>query len=997
MGSRSSSPILVGRDTAIAELWGALDAVETDPRRVILVEGEAGIGKTRVLAALVADLAGRSPATQVLSGRCIELGQGALPYGAIAEILDELGHASTDPLAGRALRLRDHLSGALNEPAGEASAESRGRVFIELRDVVVSAAGDQPLLLIIDDLHWADQSTLDVIAYLSSRLVATPIVLVLAYRSDEIDRRHPLRPLLAALQRGSVLSHVALGPLGEGEIWQQAAAILGDGADDAFVRRVVDLADGNPFHVEELLALGGPWASLPASLRSVMLARIERLDEAALSVVREAAVIGREVDEELLSATGEWDPTELREALRSAVDEFIFVPTADGRRYRFRHALLREAVYDDLLPADRIALHRRVADVLDAGTGGFARSPVLAAVELARHRDAGLQVEAARHAFATAGDLAMRARAWNEAASAFDRVLELDASLGRDLDGEAYALACVASRALWYAGKSGPARALLESTLDRAGPRIDPLDVGAGWIQLANLLNDIGEDDAAKEATDRARAITPRHPPNPVRVQVMGSLASHWMIVSRSRRAVRLATCVIAMADAMGLTYLSAEARAQRGPALLALGRIDEARRDAEVGRAYAESPGDPWSLGVVLFNFGGSLFEVGAFEEGLAQMVEASAIGTELGMESSWHPWVHASAASYSFWLGRWDEADRHLAIAESHPLSGQPLSIAAYVRAMLAAHRQDDAKFSLALADSQRAAPNIPIHAVLSRIAHTRNLLLHDDPESAMEVVAAGLSELADTDDLSSRTMLATLGAEAAADAAERQRARRDATTAATWAERSHAHAAFCQDLSDGRIVRDSIGSPITIAHAAAAAAHASRAAGIADPEACLRAADAYDDTKAVQLAAWARYRVAEAALTAGDPDLARRTLIEASTTARRVGDAALTARIEDLARRARIDLVEATGPADDRPQGGKPSQRVPVDDNPWHLTDREMEVLGLVAEGLTNREISRRLFITEKTASSHVTHILDKLGVSSRTEAALAAARSGVLPPD
>jgi DNA-binding CsgD family transcriptional regulator len=218
---------------------------------------------------------------------------------------------------------------------------------------------------------------------------------------------------------------------------------------------------------------------------------------------------------------------------------------------------------------------------------------------------------------------------------------------------------------------------------------------------------------------------------------------------------------------------------------------------------------------------------------------------------------------------------------------------------------------------------------------------------------------------------------------------RARRDAAGAVAWVDRASGYADLATDLAAGRVVRGSRGTPLTLAHAAHAKAHARRSAGDADPGAWKAAVGAYLQIGALPSVAWTTFRLAEADLVAGDRVAARDSLSEARATALAIGDVALVAAIDGLGRRGRLDL-------DEREAALLASAVVPAapPSNPWNLSKRESEVLALVAEGLTNRAIAGRLFISEKTSSSHVTHILDKLGVSSRTEAALAAARAGVL---
>jgi DNA-binding CsgD family transcriptional regulator/tetratricopeptide (TPR) repeat protein len=989
MVGRASSPVLVGRQPAMDALRGAVERAPAEGRCVILVEGEAGIGKSRFLAEfareIAADIEG-GISTRLAFGHGILLVEGPLPYGPIVELLDELAHLADDPVAERLTTLRDGLSGMV-AGAVPSSPGVRGPLFLELREALIAAAGQGRLILVIDDAHWADRSTLDLIAYLASRLAGTSVVLLLSYRSDELDRRHPLRPLLAELQRGLVVERIVLEPLPRAAVADLIRGISGREIDAAFSERVLDLADGNPFHVEQLLALGGPSRSLPASLRDVLLARIERLDPLTLAVVRDAAVVGREIEARLLALVSSRTDSVVRQALGEAVELFILNPTAEGHRYSFRHALIREAVYEDLLPADRVALHRRVADALTAQPDLASASPVAAAAELARHRDAAQQPELARELYAIAGGVAMRARAWSEAASAYERVLALDSDHDELLDDDRLATIRVAARAMWYSGRPQQAAELLRTTLTRAESTCDPLVVAEAWLELAVVLNDLGIVGESKAAGERALVFAPRQPPNRVRVRAMGSLASQRMIEGRHRKSIRLANCVIAIADRIGAVDVMAEARAQRGPALLSTGHVDEALRDLELGRQIATDAGDVLALGIVLYNGAASFGAVGAYESGLAMALEASSIANDLGLEAAWNVWLLPVAADYCYRLGRWEEADRHLAAGRFLEMSGPPLVIASATAASLAAHRGDSTGAVRYLADAEVSAAPGEL-AGLWRSARAEARLIADDAPAAIVAVDDGIDALSGTDDLGVRAVLAALGARAAADLAERASARRNDAEARRWLERAHGYAGLTRDIDEGRLVRGSIGSRLTRASAASAEAHSQRAAGHSDPALWLTAVDAYAAIHAQPMVAWTRLRLGEAALITGDRSLAHHELLEGRAAATAMGDPALVDAIDALARRGRLAL--------DKP--GDPPAAASLDSppaaNPWSLSDREMEVLGLVAEGLTNREIARRLFIAEKTASSHVTHILDKVGVTSRTEAALAAARAGVL---
>ncbi|MEX1265031.1 MAG: AAA family ATPase, partial [Actinomycetota bacterium] len=329
MGRRFRSARLVGRDRDLADLLDAVLRVDPD-RPVILVSGEAGIGKTRLLGELVDRLAETpgdtaDPKPLVVRGSCLRLTAGDLPFAPILEILDAFGHrAATPELEG----LRGRLAGEGAEGVG--SAQARTMRFIEIHNTLVEAAGDARLVIVIDDLHWADQSTLDLLLFLARRLRGSQLVLIAAYRSDELHRRHPLRPVAAELSRGFVREAIDLAPL-DGDAVAEQIAELGALTNPDVAQAILDRAQGNPFYVEELVALEPGRSTLPASVRDVLLARLAILDLVTVRVLGACAVVGRDVDESLVGELLEFDGPSITEALSTAVDHSILVPALDGR------------------------------------------------------------------------------------------------------------------------------------------------------------------------------------------------------------------------------------------------------------------------------------------------------------------------------------------------------------------------------------------------------------------------------------------------------------------------------------------------------------------------------------------------------------------------------------------------------------------------------------------------------------------------------------------
>jgi predicted ATPase len=414
--------VFIGRSAELRRLLEVLDAAREGQAGFALLGGDAGIGKTRMVTEV-----GRHAEERgcfVLVGRCAELGD-TLPYLPLA---DALRGAERDPrTAGvlrRALAKRPALERLLpgSAPgAGPAPGDGDGagpdglarqRMFGSVLGLLGELARERPVLLVLEDLHWADRSTRDLLVFLSRLLQRERVCLLGTYRTDDLHRRHPLRPVLAELQRLPTVTPVTLAPLGPEEMADFLVAL--GATDGAAINRVVERAGGNPFFAAELLAAGLHADELPATLSDLLLARVEQLSDPAQRVLRVASVAGRRVGHDLLRQASGLPDGPLEDALREIVSRGLLV-AQDG--YEFRHALLHEAVYADLLPGERTRLHLTYARLLAASGGS--------AAELAHHYTAGHDVTGALRASVEAGRTAVELGAPAEAHRHFDQALEL--------------------------------------------------------------------------------------------------------------------------------------------------------------------------------------------------------------------------------------------------------------------------------------------------------------------------------------------------------------------------------------------------------------------------------------------------------------------------------------------------------------------------------------------------------------------------------------------
>src|SRR3954471_22124930 len=380
---------MVGRSSELARLLPHGDRAAAGRPSTVPLAGDAGVGKTRLLDELTVRAIERG--VRVLTGHCVDLGDVGLPYLPFVDLLrpvaadPELAPAAAgNPvlaalLAGRPTSLppvppaaegRDLSRPLPHRAAPQPVDDGRLQLFESVAALICELAAGAPLLIVLEDVHWADRSSRDLLRYLLARLVDEPVAVVASYRADDLHRRHPLRPLLAELVRLPGVEWLELAPLPDAEV---AALVRGIAASsgapaEATIEDVVSRAEGNAFYAEELLAAGLHGEALPMGLTDVLLARVEQRSPAAQQVLRIAAVAGRRVRHELLTAVGGLSDGDLERALAEAVHHHLLVVSDDGR-YLFRHALLREAVLADLLPGERVRLHASIAAHLAACPG----------------------------------------------------------------------------------------------------------------------------------------------------------------------------------------------------------------------------------------------------------------------------------------------------------------------------------------------------------------------------------------------------------------------------------------------------------------------------------------------------------------------------------------------------------------------------------------------------------------------------------------------------
>jgi ATP/maltotriose-dependent transcriptional regulator MalT len=994
---------LVGRAEQLAALDAALAEAGRGHPSAVLVGGEAGVGKTR----LVSEFAERSggSSVRVLTGGCLELGADGVPFAPFTSVLRELvRELGTDGVAallpGGTTKELARLLPEFGEPAGTGDAgEVRTRLFEQVLNLLEQLAERQPVVLVIEDAHWADRSSRDLLTFLIRNLPGLDgLAIIVTYRSDELHHAHPLRPLLAELNRISWVSRIELGRLTRRDTGELIARITGEPSDDV-LDTVYRRTQGNPLFVEALAGDGGLSSVLPGSLRDLLIASVRRLPEETQQMVRVASAGGDRVGHGLLAAVTGLDDAALAGALRPAVAANVLLTDSDG--YLFRHALIREAVHDELLPGERGQLHGRFAQAIGA-------HPVLvprdrAAVEQAHHwyaaRDWTWGLVSAWQAAAEAG----RALAYAEQLAMLSRVLELWEQVpgaAQRIGTDHATLLEAAVQAAELAGDFDRGIAFATAAV-RELEAAEPVRAGLLLATRGQLKFELGRANYEADLREAVRLV-PADPPSRARARVLEALAHSYHHRTGgwdTGECQAIAEEAVVVARQAGDAATEAAALTDLACALPPGGNLERIRALLAKARAVATPAKAYGPLLRAAITESDVLEGMGQHE--LAAMVarEGIAAASQYGLARTRGAVLAINLAEPLVSLGRWDEAaeviERALQLFPA-PLRRSSLtrlaSDIALARGDLASAADSVASISAALGDTRYKDET---HLPLTRL-ETELRLAQGRPGAAISTVGDALDSFSLVPSPRYAWPLLVAGARACAAASS---ARQTALVMRAVAVRDRLRA------EAGKLDVDGIAQPahqLTFAAEAmradwvAAAAEAGRGDGPQPGDLCAawdQAVEAWETVDQPYPLAIALLRSAEAALSAGDHDGGATRLRRAAALAQRLGASPLNDGIARLAGRARIGL----GTDKDGAATGAQADGVPGRER-LGLTARELEVLRLVTAGRSNREIAGELFISVKTASVHVSNILGKLGVGSRGEAAATAYRLGLFesPP-
>jgi DNA-binding CsgD family transcriptional regulator len=982
--------VFVGREGELSRLQSALG----ERARLVLVVGDAGIGKTRFVAEGLAGAAHAGVLT--IGGGCLPL-SGKLPLLPIADALSELtrlgGGAPFEAALDAApayvrpevARLLPRLAAGESAAAEPVEGWRYERLFAGVAELLDGVARRSPLALLVEDVHWADAATLDFLTYVVRAGRGSTMSVVVTCRSDEVPLDAGVVDWLTHVRRDASVAEIRLGPLSRSEVAEQIAALVEASPPGELVAEVYARAEGHPFFTEQLVAaavtesgqLAQPVA-VPARLAELLVVRANSCGDEGQAVLAALAVAGRPLSERPLGEVTGLDADTVRAAVHELTAARLLATPAEGA-HRLRHALLAEAVTAELLPSEQVALHERIAGVLEAAGG-----ETLAA-EAAGHWAAAGRSDEELRARLAAARAAEQVFAYADAATHWQRAIELteaelDADLGQGLDVPH--LYIRAMDALEAVGNEVQAGAVAEQAYHRFAD--NPNRATAAVIHARAAGYRAHHSVAAGlPLIEEALRLFEGTPPSAEHAEAWHLYATDYLLHGEGRRPEEIV-------DALnrGLKVAENAGAATQIPVILSLlayqsfrrGEVEEGFRLLARARDEPEAFRDGWAVLWVAGTESDALLKLGKLEAATRVALRGVDAARHIGFGSN----LSANAIlgnAVEGLLGRGRTAE---AAALVDPRTAEPLEWVYYA---LHASRAD---IDLLRGDVDAAAQRLNQIEIGASLESARELgqriaevaLWAGRPDEALEEVQRVLERLEDTGWMIFCGWLLALGMRACADLAERARRDQPAVQAAlaaadnlaSWVNRAH----------DAPFTDHAFVATIPAERATWNAEHA-RAAGKSDPAEWSDAADQWEALDYRHRAGYTHWRLAEALLATPHGSRGAAATVLSTAAGLAAQHVPLMTAIQDLARRARIDLSAPTEPI-------QPHE--PTATHPFGLTERELDVLRLLGQGKTNPEIAAALFISPRTAGVHVTHILRKLDATSRVQAATIADRAGLL---
>jgi DNA-binding CsgD family transcriptional regulator/tetratricopeptide (TPR) repeat protein len=977
---------LIARQRELQALDACLTSARSGRANIALVRGESGMGKSRLVESLVERA--RQDGVFVALGHCTPVSGAELPFGPFVELLSQIG-ATPDrgKVAGATWeRLRTVLtvSGPSNDVVSPDVGLERSRLFTSVLWVLHTIGERQPVMLVLEDIHWADSSSLDLLNYLARTAGQERLLLVLTCRDDALSRNASTRSGIRELSRADMSRDIHLRPFTANQI-RELLATSDVQLPVAQHDKVVDLCDGNPFMALELAAHDEIEGAHTEALRHALLGPVDELPDDARFALHVAAVLGEYIPHEVLEKAIESTGGDVATTLRLLTERGLLVAGAD--RYDFRHAILRESVVREMLHSEQTAAHRAAVqgvrlsrrDSLPAGLAQLAHHLVAAGdyadalptvMSAADHARSVYAFAEARRQLSVA-----REELWDRvddpealSESSYDELLRLEAEMAR------------------WAGEPSTAAELLRAGLS-AVPRTG-LSRARLELELGEALWAAGDPAGTLAACERAEAALEPGPREQVlRVRVLASRAQALIATGQYEQCRVIAEQAIELARTCGATRNALQARITLATATARRGDLDGGV--AELHRCLAEAvAADAFKAVVRCY---GNLAFLHSTAGQLRQVLEVAQEGERtcrrfgpllLVAPTLAENWVHALVAT-----GRWDDAQSQARELEQQwAAEGMALTLHLQL-AQVAAARGDEPGFAAEMAIIDRFASKddpYTVHDVTS--ARAEKLLWQGAADQALQIARESLDQLAGQQDAGMVVSMCSLALRAHADLVT-SRADREVGESATRET--------TRLLSLARDAASSDTGALGDAYLLLCEAEAARAARRYSANPWREVATTWQRLDCPYPAAYALWRQAEELFGARARTQGTHALAEALHIAATLGSAPLERSLRTLARHAGVPadaLARTAAEAVPSQVSAQADASLPV-----ALTPRERDVLQILTEGFSNQQIARRLFISESTVSVHVSHIIAKLGVSNRLQAASAAQRLNLFPDE
>ena len=952
---------LIGRENELSRLQEALNAARSGNGRVVLIAGEAGVGKTHIAEACLA-----GGGVRVFSGRIRE--ESMPPFAPITSVLrDCIRQSKTTPVASLDARLVGYLALILPELGTPAEDADHATLVEAIGSVLAASAKKQPCAVLLDDIQWTDNATMELLPALADRLRNEAVLIVATYRSDEIARGHPIRRLRAELRREKYTVEVSVEPLGREHTRRLIENVLGDVVSESLVGVIHEKTRGLPLYVEELAdtlksgghlfsgedgfeLTGGSAVPVPDSIRDVVLLKMDGVSDPARAQLELAAVLGMEFDFDAVAQLAGEDG-----GIQELIDRNFLVEAQPGRG-EFRHALTREAVQGDIAWSRRRALNRQVAEYLEMNSG----EPEV----IADHWLAANEHGRARRSLLQSAERSCRVYAYRDAAGAANRALEIWPQ-GEDEVERLDALERLAHCAQ-VSGQLGDSVRALREVIDSPLAAGDHRRLGEALRALATIY---GLQGALEQATETRRAAAEAFR----KAGDQGEAAGEWLAAARHltamlhySSAVDMARKASKLAGEAKRPDVHARALGLEGNVLAMQGKSKEGREAAKAALSLALEQNDVEAASEVYRRLASAL-EYSADYAGSRDVYfqainfcETQGAGAETNLCMSCMSWV-------LYRTGEWKNANemcRAVLASKSSPVGSR--ATASSVLGLIRVHRGEIKQARRNLNESIELARRHDILAVELISTWALALLLEEDGD----------------DDGASTNYIRVLDLRDRCD--DRHDALLGLVTASTFFATRTREAEANRCVEALASIASATGNQEALAGLAFALGETALMHG--DPREAVsqfeRALSLFERLGTPMDQAQTGWRLGAAQVAEGSREEAIRCLTNAYRIARKLGARPLATRISG-------DLKSIGAPVEEG-RGSDPAKRAGT----GGLTRRQVEVARLVADGLTNKEIAQKLYLSTRTVDMHVANILDRLDCRSRSEAVRKAGEIGLL---